>query len=253
MNIWMNLLFICPLLFLAGVIDGISGGGGIIALPAYIMTGMPMNFAYGCNKMQSCVGTFAALVKYWKSGFVDIKAALIAAATAIIGSFISTRIMLTLEDGTIKIIIAAAMCFIITLTFLTNKVQSGERSQIILTGKTALICLAIGLVLGLYDGFFGPGGGTIALMLFTLIFRYDIRTGTGNGKVIIVVSNLIALINYIIEGTILYQIAIPASIANILGSYLGAYLAVRNGRKLVKKFLFLVVVILIVQAVMKLQ
>ncbi|MBQ8814958.1 MAG: sulfite exporter TauE/SafE family protein [Lachnospiraceae bacterium] len=252
MELLSKLIFVCPLLFMAGVIDGISGGGGLIALPTYIMTGMPMNFAYGCNKMQSGIGTFAALVKYMKSGFVDLKAALISAATAIIGALVSTRIMLTLDDGTIKIIIVVAMCFIITLMLLMNKVKSGQTTKIELNRQNILRCLAVGLVLGLYDGFFGPGGGTIALMLFAIIFKYDVRTGTGNGKVIIVVSNFIALINYIIEGSILYEIAIPATIANVLGSWLGANLAVKNGRKLVKKMMMAVAVILVIQAVTKL-
>lgn len=87
-----QLLLICPLLLVAGIIDGVSGGGGIIALPTYIMAGLPLNIAYGCNKMQSCLGTAAGLIKYAKNGFVDIKAALIASITAILGSHISTKI-----------------------------------------------------------------------------------------------------------------------------------------------------------------
>lgn len=254
-NLLINLLFICPMLFLAGVIDSISGGGGIIALPAYIMTGMPLSFAYGCNKFQSCIGTSAALYRYAKSGYVDLKASLFAAAAAIIGSFVSTRIMLILDDSVKSAIIIVAMIFIITLTLITNKVtvgDGGEVTHIGITAKNAIFCLAIGLFLGLYDGFFGPGGGTIALMLFSIIFKYDFRTASGNGKVIVVVSNLIALVNYIIEGSILYEIAIPATIANIAGCYLGASLAVKNGKRLVKKFLIAVVLILIIQAILKL-
>lgn len=254
-NLFLNLLFICPLLFLAGLIDAISGGGGIIALPSYIMTGMPLSFAYGCNKFQSCIGTSAALYRYAKSGYVDIKAALISAIPAIAGSFISTRIMLLLDDSVKSAIIIVAMIFIITLTLITNKVSVGEDGEVThigITVKNSLLLLGIGFFLGLYDGFFGPGGGTIALMLFSIFFKYDFRTASGNGKVIIVVSNLIALVNYIIEGSILYEIAIPATIANIAGCYLGASLAVKNGKKLVKKFLFAVVIILIVQAILKL-
>ena len=254
-NIFINLLFICPLLFIAGIIDAISGGGGIIALPAYIMTGMPLSYAYGCNKLQSAVGTSTALYRYARSGYVDFKAALIASIPAVAGAFISTRIMLLLDESVKSAIIIVAMIFVITLTIITNKVSvgdGGELTHVPLTLKNALLCLAVGFFLGLYDGFFGPGGGTIALMLFSIIFRYDFRTAVGNGKVIIVVSNLIALVNYIVEGTIFYEIAIPATIANIAGSYIGASLAVKNGKKLVKKFLLAVVAILIVQAILKL-
>ena len=254
-NLLLNLLFICPLLFLAGLIDAISGGGGIISLPSYIMTGMPLSFVYGCNKLQSCIGTSAALYRYAKSGYIDLKASLFSAATAIVGSFVSTRIMMILDDSVKSAIIIVAMIFIITLTIITNKVTVGEDCEVThigITAKNAILCLAIGLFLGLYDGFFGPGCGTIALMLFSIIFKYDFRTAAGNGKVIIVTSNLIALVNYIIEGSILYEIAIPATIANVAGCYLGASLAVKNGKKLVKKFLIAVVIILIVQALIKL-
>ena len=89
-------------------------------------------------------------------------------------------------------------------------------------------------------------------MLFSMIFKYDIRTATGNGKVIIVVSNFIAMVNYIANGDILYQIAIPATIANMLGCYLGAILAVKNGKKLVSKFMVAVVSIIVVQTTFKL-
>ena len=252
MEILTNLLFLCPMLFIAGVIDAISGGGGIIALPAYIMTGMPLNSAYGCNKMQSCISTASALLKYSKSGLVDFKPSLVSAVSAIIGSYVSTQIMLGLDDSVKNIIIICAMCFIITLTLLSQKFSSGDKTSVGISVKNVLLFLAIGLALGLYDGFFGPGGGTIALMLFSMIFKYDIRTATGNGKVIIVVSNFIAMVNYIANGDILYQIAIPATIANMLGCYLGAILAVKNGKKLVSKFMVAVVSIIVVQTTFKL-
>ena len=252
MDLFLKLLFICPMLFLAGIIDGIAGGGGIISLPAYLMAGLPPHFAYGCNKMQSCLGTSASLFKYAKSGFVDLKTALLCSITAIVGSFVSTKIMLSLSDGTIKIIIAGAMCFIIAITLLSGKVKSGTIEKKEINFKTALLSLLVGLLIGLYDGFFGPGGGTVSLMLFVMIFGYDMRFACGNGKVIIVISNLIALISYIANGNVIYSIAIPASIANIVGSYIGASLAVKNGNKLVRKILIIVVIVVLIQAGIKL-
>ena len=254
MELLKDLLIVCPLLFLAGLIDGISGGGGIISLPAYMMTGMPLSMAYGCNKMQSFLGTSASLAKYAKSGLVDLRPALIACVSAILGSMVSTNIMFYLSDDVKKIIVMAAMAFIITLTLLVSRfhLEGREMRRLTLTPTRVVLCLLCGLLLGLYDGFFGPGCGTIALMLFSLIFGYDMRVATGNGKVIIVVSNLIALISYIAKGSIIYAIAIPASIANILGSYIGAHLAVKNGKRLVKWVLYLVAAVLVVQAILKL-
>ena len=247
-------LFICPMLFLAGMIDGISGGGGIISLPTYLIAGLPLNAAYGCNKMQSFLGTSASLAKYAKCGLVDWGPALISCVSAILGSDISTHVMMCLDD-TVKIwIIIGAICMILTLTLLTvrlNFSDSGVKKHVC-NPKTSVLCLLLGLLLGLYDGFFGPGCGTIAMMLFTVLFKYDMHVAVGNGKVIIVVSNLIALISYIRSGNVLYSVAIPASAANIIGSYLGAVLAVKKGKKLVRCMLLMVCGVLLVQAVMKL-
>ena len=254
MNFWEIALFVCPMLFLAGCIDGISGGGGIIALPTYLLTGMPINAAYGCNKLQSFLGTSASLYKYARCGFVDYIPALICGVGAIVGSAISTRVMLHLDDSIKTWIIVGAMCFILTLTLLTVRMNTDgkEAKKQKCTLSSSAKCLMLGLVLGLYDGFFGPGGGTVALMLFSVLFRYDMRVATGNGKLVIVVSNLMALIGYIRGGYVMYAVAIPASIANIAGSYIGASLAVKKGKTLVRKMLLLVVAVLLVQTALKL-
>lgn len=254
MNFWETVLFVCPMLFLAGCIDGISGGGGIIALPTYLLTGMPLNAAYGCNKLQSFLGTGASLYKYGRCGLVDYIPALICGIGAIAGSAVSTRVMIHLDDRIKTWIIVGAMCFILVLTLLTFRMNTDgkEAKKRKCTPSVIGSCLVLGLVLGLYDGFFGPGGGTVALMLFSVLFRYDMRVATGNGKLVIVVSNLMALISYIRGGYVLYAVAIPASVANIAGSYIGASLAVKKGKRLVRKMLLLVVAVLLIQAALKL-
>ena len=224
------------MLLIAGIIDGISGGGGLIALPSYLASGIPITSAYACNKMQSCLGTSASFAKYATSKLVDWKTALPAAAASVLGAYISTQIMLSLEDRVKNIIMVAAMFFVIAITFLSYRIKIDRFSlkRADMGCQTVLICLGIGLTLGLYDGFFGPGGGTIALLLFGLIMHYDIRVGCGNGKLIIVISNLTGLITYIIHGSIIYAIAIPCSISNIVGSYIGASLATKKGTGFVK-------------------
>ena len=252
MELVQTLLFICPMLFIGGLIDGAVGGGGLIALPAYIMTGMPVHFAYGCNKLQSCIGTSASLYRYIKSGLFDKKTALISAIPAILGSFAATKIILWLNESTIKIMVIILVPCVLVLMLLKRRQAQGELTHVELTAKNLSKCLIVGLLLGFYDGLFGPGGGTIAIMLFTIFFNYDMRVGCGNGKFIIVISNLIAVINYLLRGNILFEIAIPATIANVLGSYLGAGLAVKKGTKIVIPFMIFVISFLIVQTLWQL-
>ncbi len=234
---WLQqMLLLCPLLFIAGIIDGVSGGGGLIALPSYLLAGLPVSAAYGCNKMQSCLGTSASMAKYMQSGMFDLKSALPAAIMAMAGSWCATQIMLTLTDPVKKVIITVATFFVIAIMVLSGKlkVENYALRRIDFSGKHIIISMGIGLLLGLYDGFFGPGGGTVAMLLFALILRYDLRVGCGNGKFIIVVSNFVSMLTYILHGDVIYRIAIPCSVCNIAGSYLGASLATKRGAKFVK-------------------
>ena len=254
MELWQQLLFLCPMLLIAGVIDGISGGGGLIALPSYLIAGLPISSAYACNKMQSFLGTSASLAKYAKSRLIDIKSALPSALAAIVGSYLSTQIMLLLGDGTKNIIMVTAMCLVIVLTVFSYriKIERYTVKQIKPSVRTVLLCLGVGFMLGLYDGFFGPGGGTIAILLFALIMKYDLRVGGGNGKLIVVISNLTSMITYIAHGDVIYAIALPCAASNIIGSYIGASLATKKGTGFVKYVSWAVICALLIYTVIKL-
>ena len=162
--------------------------------------------------------------------------------------------MLTLNDEVKNVIIIAAMCFVILLTFFSYRIKIDHYTltRMPMSPKTVLLCFGIGFSLGLYDGFFGPGGGTIAMLLFALIMKYDLRVGCGNGKLIIVVSNFTSMITYILHGDIIYAIAIPCAISNIIGSYIGASLATKKGTGFVKYVSWAVICALLVYTVVKL-
>ena len=106
-----------------------------------------------------------------------------------------------------------------------------------------------GTLLGSYDAFFGPGGGTVAMILFSILLSYDLRVGNGNGKIIIFASNITAMINYIISGHMIWYIAIPCAVANMIGSYIGASIAIKKGEKIVFPTMIVVISLLIVQTV----
>ena len=253
MELWKQLLFLCPMLFVAGVVDGISGGGGLIALPSYLMAGLPVTTAYACNKVQSGLGTCASLVKYARSGYFDFKAALSASLAAMAGSWIATRIMFLLSDGVKLCIIAVLTVLVIILTLVTGwiKIEKNTQLRITVSVKSILACVAIGFGLGLYDGFFGPGGGTVALLLFALLLKLDMRVGAGIGKMIVVTSNFTGMIAYILKGEVRYAIALPCAAVNIVGSYVGASLATKKGACFVKYISWAVVAMLLIQTISK--
>lgn len=141
-----NLIWLCPLLFAAGFIDSIAGGGGLIAMPAYMMCGMPIHLVYGCNKFHY-----------------------------LSDSQIRTMLMFLLPMTALLVI------------FVKNAWNYTARTQP-LTARSVLMALITGMVIGLYDSLYGPGGGTIALLLFTFLLRYDVRTSSGNAKMALILK-----------------------------------------------------------------
>lgn len=166
-----------------------------------------------------------------------------------IASLIATRVIIHLDSETVKLIIAICMPLVVVLMFLKRKISAKTETRHDINLKTVLLCMLSGFIVGAYDGLFGPGGGTIAMIIFSVFLNYDLRVGCGNGKIIVIVSNITALINYIIGGYMIYHVAIPCTIANMIGSYAGAALAVKKGEKIVFPTMLVVVAVLVVQTI----
>lgn len=246
---WMDLTYLVPLLFIAGVLDGIAGGGGIVALPAYLLTGMPIHSAYACNKLQSGLGTCCSCFKYVKEGFADIKMTLFALPFTIGASFLSTRLIMNTDSDKVKIIVICCIPIAVALMFFRRKISQKAVRRRALTAKNILLSVLAGTLIGTYDALFGPGGGTIAMILFSVILGYDLRVGNGNGKMIIVASNITAVLNYIVSGYMIYHVAIPCALANMVGSYIGAAVVIKKGEKIVFPTMFVVIAMLVIQTI----
>ena len=246
-----HLFFLCPFMFLAGFVDAVAGGGGLISIPAYMATGMPMHFVYGCNKFSNSCGTTLATVKYFKEGALDLKVAVVSAIGSFIGAGIATKIVLLLDNDLLKkmlIIILPIMAFIILFRLNKIEIKDSEDTQ---KKKSLLLALLIGFICGGYDGLFGPGTGTIAIMAFALILKYEITTASGNAKLLNLMSNYASVIGYFISGSIYFQLAIPCAIFNIAGSYIGSSLAIKNGIKFIRPMMVVVVVLLLGKTILE--
>lgn len=242
-----KLMYIIPVFFIAGVIDSIGGGGGLIALPTYLMIGLPVRTAYGCNKLQAGLGNLVSAIKYFKNNMVDLKIALISAITAMAGAYVGTKIIFLLPEETIQKAITVALPVIAVVMVLRktdarNVIMKSEISK-----KTILQALLVGLIMGFYNSLFGPGVGTIAIIGFTMIMHYDARVASGNGKVLIVLTNAIALVSYIKTGNVAYEIAAPAAISAILGNLVGVNLAIKKGEKIIKPVMLVIVILTVIK------
>ncbi|MEF9951073.1 MAG: TSUP family transporter [Clostridium sp.] len=244
------LLIICPLVFIAGFVDSIAGGGGLISMPAYVLAGVPVHVAYGTNKFVSSIGMSVSTFKYFKSGNVKLKPALISAAGALIGSSIGAYIAVLLDEKYLK------YCLIIILPmvaiFLLFNRGFGRESNVVEKPTKVVfpLCFVIGFVLGGYDGFFGPGTGTFLTIAFTSLCGFSIITASGNTKVVNLAANLAALLVFVINGKVWYALGIPAAICGMAGNYLGSSLAIKNGAKFIKPVIILVIVLLFGKIIM---
>lgn len=245
------LLIICPLVFLAGIIDAVAGGGGIISLPAYIFAGIPIHIAYGTNKFASCIGTSVSSIKFFRSGNIKIKPALLSAVGALIGSWFGAQIVLLLNEKYLNYCLIIILP-IVSLFLLFNRNFGIKNKKEISNKKLYMLSFIIGLFLGAYDGFFGPGTGTFLVICFTGILGFNLITASGNAKIVNLASNFSALIAYILGGKVMFSIGVPAAVCAIAGNYLGAHLAIKNGDKIIKPIIFVAIGLLFIKVIIDL-
>ncbi|MDZ4957182.1 TSUP family transporter, partial [Clostridium perfringens] len=138
------LLIICPLIFIAGFIDAVAGGGGLISLPAYIFAGVPIHIAYGTNKFANCIGTSVASVKFFRSGNIKIKPALISAAGALIGSWIGAQLVVLLDEKYLKYSLIIILPIVAVFLLFNRNFGKEENTKDLPIKKTYILSFIIG-------------------------------------------------------------------------------------------------------------
>ena len=242
-------LIVCPLIFLAGFVDSVAGGGGLISLPAYLFVGIPTHIAAGTNKVVNGVGTFFAAAKYIKSGKVELRSAVWAALGALVGAALGARLALFFSEAALKTIILLALpC---AAVFLTVKKDFGDDAGIKKrdwsAAQSVVLSILIGMVLGCYDGLIGPGTGTFMIMAFTAVLGMNLLTASGCAKVANLASNVASAVVWMWEGKVLWALALPAAACSVLGNICGARYAIRGGSKKVRGMIFVVLGLLFIK------
>ena len=248
MPFYQQLLIVCPLVFLAGFVDSIAGGGGLISLPAYYMAGLPPHYALGTNKMSSSIGLIFSTGTYLREGYVYKPLIPISIAGALIGSWIGARSILLLDEQILRWIMVIAIPVVAVFIIFKKDLLTPEEREFSKV-REQLLGAVVALTIGWYDGFFGPGAGTFLMLAFVGILKLDAVTACGNTKVVNFCSNVAALAVFVMAGTVNYALALPGAAFAILGNILGARLTIKNGVKIIKPVMLVVVLILMVYVV----
>ena len=247
--IWLVLLIGIGV-FAAGFVDAIGGGGGIISVPVYLLAGLPTHFALGTNKLSSCTGTSVSTLRYLKNGYVNWALALPSAALAMAGSFLGNRIQLKVDERILKYVLVVVLP-LAAWALLRQKSLPEREGQMPAARRRAIVWTASFLI-GMYDGFYGPGPGTFLLLVYCGLAKMDVRTASGNVKLVNFSSNIAALISALLAGKVLIWIGLIAAAFSIAGHYVGSGLAIRNGSRIVRPVILTVLLLLLVKVVLEL-
>lgn len=234
---------LCGAAFCGGTVDAISGGGGLITVPALLAVGLPPHSVLGTNKGQSVFGSFAAIIRYRHAGMIDGKTARISFPLGIVGSVAGAGLALSVRPDVLRPIVLALL-FLVALMIASGRFRPPE-GVAPTSGRAGAAVAAIALVMGAYDGFFGPGTGTFIIALYVAFVHMPLSRATAEAKVLNFAANFAALAIFASRGAVIWTVAAPMAAAQLCGGFLGAHLAVRRGDKLIRGVVLVVVLALV--------
>jgi uncharacterized membrane protein YfcA len=237
---------LCCFSFLAGFIDAIVGGGGLLQLPALLvlLPGIPVTTVLGTNKVASIAGTSIAAWRYGRHVAIDWHIIAPAAFAAFCLSYLGSLSINLLDPALLRpliLILLVCVAVYIGLMKSTGLVHAPRHAPV----KARWIAVITGAALGFYDGFFGPGTGSFLIFIFVGVFGFDFLAASAAAKVINVGTNLASVIYFASAGQIRYDIAIPMAACNVFGSLIGSRLAILKGSRFIRVFFLTVVAALI--------
>ena len=238
---------LAPAAFFAGMVDAVVGGGGLIQIPV-LLTSFPQTAIptlFGTNKVSSIAGTGAALWRYARAVQIPWRLVLPATGAALVGAWLGAAVVAWLSREAMRPLVVVMMLAVAIYTFLRKDLGQTETHEP-RPGDAWRVAL-FGLVIGLYDGFFGPGTGSFLIFGFVRIFGMDFVRASASAKVINCATNVSAIAFFASHGPILWAVGLTMAVCNLAGAQLGTHLALRHGAGFIRKAFLLVVAVLIVK------
>ena len=242
-------LLCCLAFFFAGIVDSITGGGGLITIPVMLATGIPVHYITGTNQCSAWIGSGVASYKFVRSGNIHLRSVFITLPFAIIGSYIGARLNLIVPDRYLKVFMLVTIPIIAVFIFSNKQLGEEDHSDEQSTMAIVLWSVFIGLVLGGYQGFYGPGSGLFFMLAYAACLKLDLVKATGNTRFVIAIASIASVFAYASSGNVLWNLSIILNVFYIIGSYLGAVLVIRNGARIIRPIMICVVGLLIIKIV----
>ena len=258
--------------FAAGTVDAIAGGGGLVTVPALLAAGLPPHLALGTNKGQAVFGSGAALLRFARAGMVNGARARVAFPAGFAGSLLGAALVLLVHPALLRPVVLALLVAVAFFTAFRPRIRprhapicraagegqgEGDRASAagasrpslfpVSSARAPLGAATIALVIGAYDGFFGPGTGTFLIIAFALVLGDGMARASGEAKLVNFASNLAGVAVFAARGVVLWRVALPMAAAQFAGATLGAHLTVRHGDAFVRRVVLAVVLALVLK------
>ncbi len=239
------LLIVCPLALLAGFVDSIAGGGGLISLPAYYLAGLTPPLAAGTNKLAAAMGTALATRNYHKADRILWPIAIPAALGALVCSALGALVLTQLPESWVRWLVIGCIPIAAVFTLRGTK-EKGQRPARNWSDKQRVLLSAlVGCAIGFYDGLVGPGTGTFLILLFMQLFGTDPVKASGTAKVVNLASNVAALGYLLCTRDVMILLGLPAGVCAMVGAFLGSKLTIHKGGGVVRWMMLLVLGLLL--------
>lgn len=237
------IILLCIAAFLAGFVDAIVGGGGLIQTPIalILLPNLAVSSVIGSLKIPSFSGTAFAARQYLKKVTLNWRLLFLMAFIAFIAAFIGSNLLTKVSNDFMKPVLLVVLSLIASYTFIKKDFGS-HQVKVQSTKYQFLLAVLISVIIGFYDGFIGPGTGSFFVLAFVSVLGFDFLHASANAKMVNLATNFGSICLFVLKGKIIWAIAIPMAICNALGGWIGAKLAIKKGNGFIRIF-FLIVVI----------
>ncbi|MES2591193.1 MAG: TSUP family transporter [Bacteroidota bacterium] len=236
-------IIVCIASFIAGFVDAIVGGGGLIQTPVLLMSfpSLPVASLLGTTKIPSFSGTAVSLYQYSKRVTINWKLIIWIAAAAFAASMLGSMLVTIINNELLKPIILIALAGVAVYTY--SKKNFGQQEAQEISFSNALIRgVTTGLLIGFYDGFIGPGTGSFLVLMFVGLLGNDFLHASAHAKTVNLATNIASIIYFASTGNIIYELAVPMALFNMTGGFIGSRLALLKGNTFIRIFFLLVVI-----------
>lgn len=222
---------------IAGFIDSIAGGGGLLTVPALLAVGIPPANALATNKLQSCGGSFSASLYFVRQRMVNLKEIKLSIALAFVGSLLGSYLILKINADYLRLLLPILTISVGLYFLLCPKIGEQDRNRRLSEQQFAIL---VAMIIGFYDGFFGPGAGSFYALGYVTLAGFNLTKATAHTKVLNFTSNLAGLLFFIISGKVFWVIGLVMLVGQFIGARLGAKMVISKGKKLIRPMLIIV-------------